>query len=184
MCRNESVTIGCFGHITCHTIQKQASLQSTGMAYRRHNWSTDLEAILYKDGVPVYSLRGGGYVHNGKYTWVQEQRSRSRRPTYHGCQRPCGGLCALIPGTLGSVELEVQVLKGSIVFPWDIARSHRTSLQLLPGHSALLGSRNQQAVWAMTWLSLRICHSTGSVWFLQGSHWRIKWKYRSHLCIL
>lgn len=28
-------------------------------------------------------------------------------------------LCASIHGTLGSVELEVQVLKGSTFFPWD-----------------------------------------------------------------
>ena len=157
--RNESLTMGSIGYITCHAIQKQAASQSCDgllKAQLRHHCGGDTlqkwDIVYSSNQRPPYVV----YIHNRKYTQVQEQRSRSRSgPIYHYCQRPRGGLCASHPWNSGFCRARGPTPQREHTFQWTWHGSHQTGPQLLSGHSGLV-FRKQQASGTIMWWTLQV----------------------------
>lgn len=127
-----------------------------------------MNAILCKDEVPIYLLNQRPQFE-AVFTTESIHGPRKRSTVVVALltivpKNPVGDCMLLIPGALGSAELQVCVLKGTTLFQGTQYRSHQTSLQLLPEYSGLLVSRNQQAIGAIT-LSLHI-QSFSSVYLL------------------
>lgn len=114
--RNESLTMGSIGYITCHTIQKQEASQSwDGLlkAQLKHHCG---DSTLQRRDI-IYSLNQRP-PYRAIFTTESVQGSRNKgevgvAPFTIIPKDPLEDYALLIPGTLGSAELEVQLPKGS-----------------------------------------------------------------------